>query len=266
MALSFLDMASGVGAMASGFGDLVGALGSNGGASGIEGLLGARDIFNPQEPIPEELIGELIAQSRRTEKRLNAAESDRAITTQKRTTALDRSQQLLAAGLDPNSDLFKRLLAEETQNSRRDFTGALNDYRNHMRRYGMGIVNPERRDEAVAQAASRGFEDIQSKARDRVRAYLASTAQQNAAVAGTYSSGGSVGGQTGGAASAAQMMTVNDKSKSDSRESGFANLVSGLQGLSKPTGTSWPGQANQGGGIINAGGTGGGTWMNPDGI
>lgn len=252
-------------------GGIINTVASPGFAGLVQTGLGAYSALKPPEPYPPELIEEMISSSREGrqlsreafEASKKASEADRQITGA-RLQGLGRSQQLLASGLDTTSPVFRRLAAEEEGTTRRDFVDALKEYRNYMHRYGSGIINPSRRDEAVARTATRGFEDAQQKARNNVRNYLMATAEANRAVASAYGGGGNVGGytpaSTAGLTGAMQGIAGNRAGAAESRETGFANIVGGLQqltqkpketarsssGFSLDTGTrpkfNWPGQ------------------------
>lgn len=92
---------------------------------------------------------------------------------------------------DPNDPLFLELAQEEEGIITRDFAKALRDLGTANRRMmgrtgGMGILNPERRDEALAGAFAKSFADRKQAARDQARAYLGSALQANRAVAGSF--------------------------------------------------------------------------------
>lgn len=200
----------------------------------IKLALGAYGVANPQKPFDSGLIDQALTSNSKNEDRLASAEKDRQIAFGSQSKALDVAQRLLAAGMDPNSQLFGRLVAEQMRDSGKGLATGLNQYRDYMHRYGTGIVNPERRDENVAKAAASGFDDAQQRARDNVRDYLTKTAEANRAIAGTYNSGGAVtGGTSLGTAMTAS--SANQQAKASGNETNFGNIVSGLVGAKTPT-------------------------------
>lgn len=93
--------------------------------------------------------------------------------------------------LNPDDPLFQKLAQQEEGIITRDFSRALRELgtanvRQAARTGGLGILNPERRDEALAGAFAKSFADRKQAARDQARAYLSSALTANRAVAGTF--------------------------------------------------------------------------------
>lgn len=93
--------------------------------------------------------------------------------------------------LNPDDPLFRRLEAQEGSSIARDYALALRrlgteNQRQMARTGGMGILDPERRDEALAGAYAKSFTERKTMARDQARAYLSSAITGNKAVAGAY--------------------------------------------------------------------------------
>ena len=92
---------------------------------------------------------------------------------------------------DPTDPMFQELAAEEEGLITRDFIKALREVgvenqRQMARTGGMGILDPERRDEALAGAFAKSLADRKQAARDQARAYLSSALTANQAVAGSF--------------------------------------------------------------------------------
>lgn len=91
--------------------------------------------------------------------------------------ALNEAIKLAKASADPNSAAFKNLVALEEQNLREAAVTQIQEYlkqnqRNIARGGISGIVNPERRDEAVMQGLARAFQGAKQTARDSARSTL----------------------------------------------------------------------------------------------
>jgi hypothetical protein len=96
--------------------------------------------------------------------------------------ALDQNQGIAAALMNPDDPMFQRLAAEHEARINRDFATGLRQLMTMDRRArarGVGMLNPERRDEAIAQASARGRADAGAKGRDAARAYLTNAAAVN---------------------------------------------------------------------------------------
>lgn len=95
--------------------------------------------------------------------------------------ALKEAIALAKASANPNSKAFKNLVALEEQNLReaavRQITEYLKQNQRNVARGGIsGIVNPERRDEAVMQGLARAFQGAKQTARDSARSTLTNAA------------------------------------------------------------------------------------------
>ena len=95
-----------------------------------------------------------------------------------------------ADALNPNSQMFKDLADEEEAQIRRDTVEGLRFLTTEQNRAtgrGMrGILNPERRDEAIAQVTTRNFQTAKEDARGRAREFLSRAAQANIGAAGAF--------------------------------------------------------------------------------
>lgn len=92
---------------------------------------------------------------------------------------------------NPDDPMFRRLEEQEGSKIARDYAEALKQVgvtnrRMMARTGGLGILDPERRDEALAGAYAKSFSDRKALARDQARAYLSSAITANSAVAGAY--------------------------------------------------------------------------------
>lgn len=92
---------------------------------------------------------------------------------------------------DPDDPMFRKLEEQESTKIARDYAKALRDIgvanrRMMARTGGLGILDPERRDEALASAYTKSFADRKALAREQARAYLSSALTANQAVAGAY--------------------------------------------------------------------------------
>lgn len=92
---------------------------------------------------------------------------------------------------DPEDPMFQRLAAQEEGIITRDYARALRELgtanlRQTARTGGLGILNPERRDEALAGAFAKSLADRKQAARNQARAYLSSALTANRAVAGAF--------------------------------------------------------------------------------
>lgn len=92
---------------------------------------------------------------------------------------------------NPDDPLFQRLAQQEEGIITRDFSRALREVgtanlRQSARTGGLGILDPERRDEALAGAFAKSVADRKQAARDQARAYLSSALTANQAVAGAF--------------------------------------------------------------------------------
>lgn len=99
--------------------------------------------------------------------------------------------RIARALMDPDDPLFQKIAAQEEGIITRDFARALKDLgtanlRQMGRTGGMGVLDPERRDEALAGAFAKSFTDRKQMARDQARAYLSSALTANQAVAGAF--------------------------------------------------------------------------------
>ena len=85
--------------------------------------------------------------------------------------ALARQSAKFAEALDPNSPIFKQLVGEEEATIRRNTIEGLRQLRVQNRRAlargNVGIlINPERRDEAIASATTTAFQQAKEAARN----------------------------------------------------------------------------------------------------
>ena len=96
-----------------------------------------------------------------------------------------------AEALNPNSELFKQIAGEEEQRIRDDTIEGLRFLtieQNRATGRGMrGILNPERRDEAIAQATTRSFQGAKEQSRQQARDFLAKASRANAVSAVAFS-------------------------------------------------------------------------------
>lgn len=95
--------------------------------------------------------------------------------------ALNEAIKLAKASADPNSPAFKNLAALEEEALRVAAVKQIHDFlrqnqRNIARGGISGIVNPERRDEAVMQSLARAFQGARQTARDSARQTLSNAA------------------------------------------------------------------------------------------
>lgn len=92
---------------------------------------------------------------------------------------------------NPDDPMFRRLEEQESSSIARDYALALRNVglenqRQMARTGGMGILDPERRDEALAGAYAKSFTERKALAREQARAYLSGALTANSAVAGAY--------------------------------------------------------------------------------
>lgn len=95
--------------------------------------------------------------------------------------ALKEAIQLAKASADPNSPQFKNLVKLEERALREAAVKQITEFlrqnqRNKARGGISGIVNPERRDEAVMQSLARAFQGAKQTARDSARSTLMNAA------------------------------------------------------------------------------------------
>lgn len=106
--------------------------------------------------------------------------------------ALSRGSEYAAALADPDHPLFQKIAAQEEATIAHDFAEALQQMRIANQRAtirtgprgGGAIFNPERRDEALAYAATRAVAENKRLARDQARGYLSSAVTANQAQLG----------------------------------------------------------------------------------
>jgi hypothetical protein len=126
---------------------------------------------------------------------------------------------------NPNDPRFLSMVDTEEDRIRGDFAGALKQLRvanqRATARGGAPMLNPERRDESIAQAAARGLEDARSRARDNARAYLTAAAQANQM-------------SMGGFANVANIDARTDALSRMSRANGLQALFGGAYALGQP--------------------------------
>ena len=106
--------------------------------------------------------------------------------------ALGEAIRLAKASANPNSTEFKNLVALEESALREAAVKQITDYlkqnQRAVARGGIsGIVNPERRDEAVMQSLARAFQGAQQTARDSARQTLTNAAGELTGAGGSYS-------------------------------------------------------------------------------
>lgn len=92
---------------------------------------------------------------------------------------------------NPDDPMFRKLEEQEGTKIAQDYAKALRDVAVSNRRMmgrtgGLGILDPERRDEALAGAYSKSFADRKAQARLQAREYLSGALTANRAVAGAY--------------------------------------------------------------------------------
>jgi hypothetical protein len=92
--------------------------------------------------------------------------------------------------VNPDDLLYKQLVAEGETASKADLAEAIRQIairnRRDTARTGMGILNPERRDESLAQAFAKSYESSRLNARLAARNYLAQAAGLNANTASMF--------------------------------------------------------------------------------
>lgn len=102
---------------------------------------------------------------------------------------MQRSNQLAAALADPNNPMFQSIAADEQAAGRDELTRTLNQIRLQNRRASARspngrILNPDRRDEAMASALARGTQDESVRARQRARQVISGALTGSNAAAG----------------------------------------------------------------------------------
>lgn len=105
--------------------------------------------------------------------------------------ALSNAQAYTADAMNPSSQNFRNVEEAESLRGRLNLIEAIRAIaRQNNIAAAKGIapvsVNPERRDETVYRALTRGFLDNQIQARDRARAFLLNAARANRQTAGAY--------------------------------------------------------------------------------
>lgn len=103
-------------------------------------------------------------------------------------SALSTNRSIANALMNPDDSMFQRLVGQEEDRIRREFAGALQQLMVANRRStarGTNLLNPERRDEALAMATARGHEEAQDQARQAARRYLLNAANVNNAAFNT---------------------------------------------------------------------------------
>lgn len=102
------------------------------------------------------------------------------------------SRTYLAAAADPNSPYFRNIAATEEERGRNSLLEAIGQlFRSVRSETAMGrrTINPERRDEGMFKALSRGFYDAGLTARDNARKFLlnaAGVAGKSGVIAGRF--------------------------------------------------------------------------------
>jgi hypothetical protein len=109
--------------------------------------------------------------------------------------ALDRQAELSGALADPNSPMFQSIEASERAKAHADFTKLINQLavksrRQSARTGGMGMIDPERRDEFVSSALSRGESRINDVAKQRAREFLQTALGANTGLTQAYGAAG----------------------------------------------------------------------------
>lgn len=104
---------------------------------------------------------------------------------------LDEQARLTRALSDPNDPYFRQLEAQERDKARREFTDQLNQIavkarRQSARTGGMGLIDPERRDEFLSSAMLRGEAQVNDLARERAREFLRSALGANSGLGQSY--------------------------------------------------------------------------------
>lgn len=104
--------------------------------------------------------------------------------------AAARIQQISEALASPNLGSYSHLITEGEDQIRRDTAQSMKDLavadRRQRVRTGTGILNSERRDEALAQATARIHAGAKDAAREKARAYLVQSLGGQGAAMGAY--------------------------------------------------------------------------------
>jgi hypothetical protein len=155
----------------------------------------------------------------------------------------------------PNDPRFLQMVDQEEGRIRGDFAEAMKNLRvsnqRAMARGGAPMLNPERRDEAIAQASARGLEEARSRARDNARAYLTAAAQANQMSMGGFAQSASIDG-------------TMDALGRMNRSNALQTIFGGVNALAQPAARTQPGQQTVGGklfGSLFGSGSGSGTPM-----
>ena len=104
--------------------------------------------------------------------------------------AAGRIQQISDALASPNLGSYGHLITENEDQIKRDTAASMRELsiadRRQRVRTGTGILNPERRDEAIAQATARIHAGAKDAAREKARAFLTQSLNAQGAAMGAY--------------------------------------------------------------------------------
>lgn len=138
--------------------------------------------------------------------------------------AAQRNRDISDQLMNPNDPRFLALAGQEEDKIRGDLSTALKELRTTdlraRARTGMGVLNPERRDESISQALSRGFADAKERARMNARNYLQAAAAANS-------------GAMSGFAGLTQMNQGINQQNTANRASGFNAMFRGMDALGR---------------------------------
>lgn len=105
-------------------------------------------------------------------------------------TAAARIQQISDALASPNLGSYGHLITENEDQIKRDTAASMRELsiadRRQRVRTGTGILNPERRDEAIAQATARSHAGAKDAAREKARSFLTQSLNAQNASMGAY--------------------------------------------------------------------------------
>jgi hypothetical protein len=138
--------------------------------------------------------------------------------------AAQRNRDISDQLMNPNDPRFQALAGQEEDKIRGDLASALRELRTTdlraRARTGMGVLNPERRDESISQALSRGFSDAKERARMNARNYLQAAAAANS-------------GAMSGFAGLTQVNQGINQQNTSNRASGFNAMFRGMDAMGR---------------------------------
>lgn len=153
-----------------------------------------------------------------------------------------RAREISDMLANPNDPRFLQLVDQEEGRIRGDFAQALKELRianqRATARGGAPMLNPERRDEAIAMASARGLEQARTRARENARAYLQAAAGANQM-------------SMGGFANAANINGTVDALGRMNRSNALQTIFGGVHALSRPAPQMQPGQETVGGRLMS---------------